>query len=216
MNLPPHREGRYWLPTPEGAYHAVASVEDTLERRFLRRLLSLTETPEMADDFWEECCEGDSPEAVSALLERLWRRGWVQELAEPRTVTDRPLEEVLPGLLAGLSDGGGTLLADPQGFYIASSGFPHQTAEELAALSADLLSLHQRHRRLLADRLGLETQAWGMIDAGGHSRLGIWPLHIGRHCFALVMTGIPHFNHPHFVDLVWILTNRYAPSSIPL
>ena len=216
MNLAIHHKGRYWLPTPEGAYHAVASVEETLERRFLRRLLSLTETPEMVDEFWGEWREEDSPEAFSELLERLRRRRWVQELAEPRTVTDRPLEEILPGLLAGLSDGGGTLLADPQGFYIASSGFPHQTAEELAALSADLLSLHQRHRHLLDERLGLKTQAWGVIDAGGHSRLGIWPLHIGRHCFALVMTGIPHFNHPDFVDLVWILMNRYAPSSIPL
>ncbi len=212
---PSFPENRYWLPTPEGAYYAVSSVEDTQARRFLRRLLGLTDTPRLTEDDWEEWMGGDR-QAFSDLLNRLRSRNWLQELAAPRAVTDRPLEEVLPDLLAGLSDGGGTLLADPQGFYIAANGFPHQTAEELAALSADLLSLHQRHRSLLADRLGLETQAWGMIDAGGHSRLGIWPLHIGRHCFALVMTGIPHFNHPDFVDLVWILMNRYAPSSIPL
>ncbi len=209
-------EDRYWLPTPEGAYHAVSSAEDTPERGFLRRLLSLTETPRLTEEAWEEWMEEGDRQVFSDLLSRLWNRGWLQELAAPQAVTDRPLEAVLPGLLSGLSDGGGVLLADPQGFYIASSGFPHHTAEALAALSADLLSLHQRHRSLLADHLGLETQAWGVIDAGGHSRLGIWPLHIGRHCFALVMTGIPHFNHPDFVRLVWILMNRYAPSSLPL
>jgi len=69
---------------------------------------------------------------------------------------------------------------------------------------------------LLQGHLHLNSEAWGVIDAGGHSRLGIWPLHIGKYDFTLVMTGIPHFNHPNFVQLVWILMTRYAPASIVL
>lgn len=42
------------------------------------------------------------------------------------------LEDVLPGLLAAISESGKVLLADDQGFYLACSGFPHEVAEELS------------------------------------------------------------------------------------
>lgn len=213
LSLP---EDLYWLPTPEGAYYAVASSEETPQRRFLCRLLSQTETPRLTNESLPVWSEGSTPKEFLTLLNQLRARQWVQGLSSRMTVIDRPLEDIMPGLLTGLSDGGHALLADSQGFYIASSGFPHQTAEELAALSADLMTLHQRHQALLAEQLRIGQQSWGLIDAGGHSRLGIWPLHIGRHCFALVLSGIPHFNHPNFVQLVWFLMNRYSPASLPL
>ena len=202
-------EASYVLPTPAGAYYAVATDQDDPPRTLLRLLLSQTETPRLSTEALPEGCDREA-------FDRIQRMGWLQWLAEPLQVPDRPLEEILPDLLAPLTDGGRVLLAEAQGFYIASSGFPHETAEELAALSADFLRLQQRYRGLLQGHLHLNSEAWGVIDAGGHSRLGIWPLHIGKYDFTLVMTGIPHFNHPNFVHLVWTLMTRYAPASIVL
>ena len=77
--------------------------------------------------------------------------------------------------------------------------------------SADLASLHERHRRSLKHSLGLSGSAWAMPDAAGHSQLAFWPLHVGEHRFALVTAGVPHLNQPELVDLVWLLHQRYGP-----
>ncbi|BCX89456.1 hypothetical protein MIN45_P1829 [Methylomarinovum tepidoasis] len=203
------KEISYALPTPAGAYYAVSTAESDPPRRLLRLLLSQTESPRLSPEKLPQGCDREC-------FERIQRMGWLQWLAEPLTVMEQPLETILPELLAPLSDGGKVLLADAQGFYIGSNGFPHETAEELAALSADFLGLQQRYRGVLQGNLHLNAEAWGIVDAGGHTRLGVWPLHIGKHIFALVMTGIPHFNHPDFVQLVWTLMTRYAPASIVL
>ncbi len=206
------REDVFLLPTPAGAYYAVAEAEATQPRRWLCNLLRRPKTPRLTQETLEQL-NGGADQAL-ALLRRIQSLGWVQGLNAPLAVLDKPLENILPQLLSQLAEGGKAMLADPQGFYLAASGFPHETAEELAALSADLLSLQDRHAGLLQGNLQLGSQAWGIIDAGGSSHLGIWPLHIGSHRFALIMTGIPHFNHPNFVHLVWILMTRYAPSPV--
>ncbi len=206
------REDLFLLPTPAGAYYAVAEAEATPPRKWLTNLLRCQETPRLTQSNLEQL--GGSLEDSLAILRRIQPLRWVQGLEAPLAVSDKPLENILPELLSHLAEDGEVLLADQQGFYLASSGFPHETAEELAALSADLLSLQARHAGLLSGNLNLGSQAWGVIDAAGNSRLGIWPLHIGRNRFALVMTGIPHFNHPDFVHLVWILMTRYSPSML--
>lgn len=203
------REDVFLLPTPAGAYYAVAEAEATQPRRWLCNLLSCPKTPRLTQETLEQL-SGDADQAL-ALLRRIQSLGWVQGLNALLSVLEFYR---LPQLLSQLAEGGKVMLADSQGFYLAASGFPHETAEELAALSADLLSLQDRHAGLLQGNLQLGSQAWGIIDAGGSSHLGIWPLHIGSHRFALIMTGIPHFNHPNFVHLVWILMTRYGPSPV--
>ncbi len=207
-------ENQYLLPTPGGAFYSVADTAVNPPRRFLRHLLSHSRTPALNAESLARGCGEDDLDAFLAMLRRIQSMRWVQALDEPMQVLDEPLEDILPGLLSGLAENGKALLADQQGFYLGTSGFPHETAEELAALSADLMNLQQRHRGLLQGNLNLGSQAWGVVDAGGHTRLGIWPLHVGKHCFALVMTGTPHFNHPSFVHLVWTLMTRYAPTPV--
>lgn len=200
----------FLLPTPAGAYYAVAEAVETPPRRWLVNLLRCQQTPRLNRESLELL--GETFSQSLSLLGRIQSLRWVQGLKDPLVVSDKPLEDILPKLLAQLVEDGKALLADHQGFYLATSGFPHETAEELAALSADLLSLQDRHAGLLLGNLNLGSQAWGVIDAAGNSRLGIWPMHIGKHRFALIMTGIPHFNHPDFVHLVWILMTRYTSS----
>lgn len=208
------RENIFLKPTPAGAYYAIAEAVDTPPRRLLRNLLGCNQSPEMTEEFLPVLSESKSLDQSLALLHRLHSLHWVQGLESPLVLSDQSLEEVLPGLLSELAENGKALLADAEGFYLASAGFPHETAEELAALSADMMKLQDRHANLLLKNLHIGSEAWGVVDAAGNSRLGIWPLHVGKHRFALVMTGIPHFNHPHFVRLVWTLTTRYAPLQV--
>jgi hypothetical protein len=205
-------KAQFLFPTPAGAYYAVAEAVETPPRKWLGNLLRCLKTPRLTRETLEQL--GEDFEQSLALLRRIHSLRWVQGLDAPLAVPDQPLEELLPRFLAHLTEEGAALLADSQGFYLASNGFPHETAEELAALSAELTSLQDRYAGLVLNNLNLGTQAWGLIDAGGNSRLGIWPLYIGRHRFVLVMTGIPHFNHPDFVRLVWSLMTRYAPSPL--
>ncbi len=205
------RENVFLEPTPAGAYYAISEPADTPPRQLLRNLLGCTETPEVTEASLNVLSESKNTDQSLSLLQRLHSLRWVQGIEAPLVVSNEPLEDSLPGLLSGLAENGKALLADAQGFYLASAGFPHETAEELAALSADMFKLQDRHAGLLQNNLNIGSQAWGVLDASGNSRLGIWPLHIGKHRFALVMTGIPHFNHPDFVRLVWTLTTRYAP-----
>ncbi len=215
MSDSPLPELKYLIPTPGGAYYAVADPILDPPRRLLCHLLGYSETPRMSPETLKQWCGEDTLEDAHALLRRIQSMRWLQALDSPLQVMNQPLEDILPELLSNLAENGKALLADQQGFYLGSSGFPHETAEELAALSADLMNLQQRHQKLLLNNLNLGSQAWGLVDASGHTRLGVWPLHIGKYCFALVMTGIPHFNHPDFVHLVWTLMTRYAPVSVP-
>lgn len=149
-------------------------------------------------------------EQLLTLLHHVDGLGWVQGLESPLRCNDESLEVQLPKLLKVLSVHGKVLLADQQGFYLASSGFPHEVAEELSALSADLASMHARRSGLLINNLGLASSAWAIVDAAGNGKIGFWPLFIGSQRFVLVISGIPQFNHPDFVNLVWVLSRRYA------
>jgi hypothetical protein len=120
------------------------------------------------------------------------------------------LEAILSGYLSKLSENGKALLADKQGFYLASHGFPHEVAEELSALSADIATVHDRRSGLLMNNMGLASHAWAVVDAFGNSQVGFWPLFIDKNRFVIAISGVPHFNQPEFVSLVWALTIRYA------
>ncbi len=202
----------YLLPTPAGAYYAVASARRDPARRLLFTLLGRQHSHRAEVETLARWSGSADVQEALELLYRMQDLGWIQGETAVREAPAGVLEEILPGLLALLSGDGKALLADQQGFHLAGTGFSHETAEELSALSADLASLHQRHEGLLTNNLGIATAAWAMVDAAGNSQLGCWPLHIGAHCFSLVLSGLPQFNQPAFTDMVWLLSNRYAAS----
>lgn len=196
-------------PTPAGAFFAVSSNRDEPARRLLQGIMSEDFLPVLDTERLSLWSGLDQQEALE-LLQRLQELGWLSGLKETRAVPEGSLEDVMPGLLEQISAQGKALLADNQGFYLSASGFPHEAAESLSAVSADLGSLYERHQRLLANNLGQREQAWALIDAAGNSQLGFWPLHVGAQRFVLVIEGRPCFNQPAFRDLVWILTRRYS------
>lgn len=203
------KSGLFLYPTSAGAYYAVSAADSDKARRFLLKLLQQSNSPELNIEHLLQLTETDEPEKALQLLHHCQKLGWVQGLTEAIAAPQQALEELLPPLLSKVSETGKVLLADEQGFYLATSGFPHETAEELSALSAELASIHSRRAGLLTNNLGVASQAWGIVDAYGGSQIGFWPLFIGSHRFVLVVAGVPHFNHAEYVTLIWSLCVRY-------
>ncbi len=203
-------DGLFIYPTPVGAYYAVSSTDDDKSRKFIKRLLLQTETPALKKDTLLELMEYENEEKALELLHHCQKIGWIQGIENQIKYPEKALEEILPPLLNKLSETGKVLLADDQGFYLACNGFPHEVAEELSALSAEIATVHQRRSGLLMNNLGLGSHAWAMIDAFGSSQIGFWPLFIGNTRFVITISGIPHFNRPDFVTLIWALSIRYA------
>ncbi len=203
-------DGLFLYPTPAGAYQAISTNEDDKPRRFLKRLLQQPQTPKLDIAQLLGLAESDDEHKTLELLHHCQKLGWVQGVDSVIEAPQGVLENILPALLDKITENGKVLLADEQGFYLACSGFPHEAAEELSALSADLAILHRRRSGLLINNLGIASHAWAIVDAFGNSQIGFWPIFIGSHTFVIAIAGIPHFNQPEFVSLIWALSIRYA------
>lgn len=218
--MPSYRlaEGVYLLPTPGGAYFACSDPVDSPARTLLFNLMRMDQSPMVTTDLVRSWVAAGSEQDVIELIYRMQSVAWIQGDSQRRHPPRGALEQVLPGLLGKLSSAGKALLADGSGFYVSTYGYTHETAEELSALSADLASLYERHRRLLRNNMSIPSAAWAVVDAAGNSQVGFWPLYVGAERFVLVIGGMPHLNQPAFTDLVWVLAKRYAegPSRVDL
>lgn len=203
-------EGLYVFPTPAGAFNTASKPQSDLSVSFLRKLLMKEVSPKLTLDCIQDLADINDTEKAMQFLHGIQQTVLIQGLVEPIECSKAPLEELLPGLLKGLSDNGKVLLADSHGFYLASHGFNHEAAEELAALSADLANLQERSTSLLTNNLGLNSSAWAAVDSAGNSKIGFWPLYVGKQRFVLVISGIPRLNNPDLVTLIWTLYMRYA------
>jgi hypothetical protein len=200
----------YLQPTPAGAYYAVGSPENTPERRLLLALMSgqSSHRPSLAD--MARWTQQHNDHDTLAVVYRAQERGWLEGFRQPQGPPPGPLEPIAGRALQVLSSTGHGLLADAQGFCIASTGFDSTASDFLAAVSADIASMHERHAAYLADASGTATGAWALVDMAGNSRVGFWPLFVGQHRFVLALGGLPALNHPVLVELVWSLTVRYG------
>lgn len=207
-------ENLFVYPTPSGAFHASSTTDDDPARKFLRALLQTDTTPRLSLQGIQDWSGLADRDKAVTLLHHVQQLVWVQGVERPIKCPNRPLEDILPTLLEKLTDDGKVLLADNQGFYLAARGFPHEVAEELSALSAELASLNERRSGLLINNLGLGSGAWALTDAAGCSKIGFWPLYIGTQRFVLVLSGLPRLNRPEFVELIWTLSMRYAVSTL--
>jgi len=199
-----------WLAaTPAGAYRALSQQQPDKAVSFLRAIMRRPATPKLDEQMLIDLCGLPFVEAL-ALLERVQQAGWVEGFTEPREEPQGSFDCLLPQILPELSSSRRALLADPQGFYVTTTGFPHEAAEELAALSAAVGILHERNTWLLQGNLRLNTSAWAVVDAAGNSRIGFWPLYVDSHRFVLTLGEMPMFNHPNMVKLAWVLFRHYG------
>jgi hypothetical protein len=205
--------GEFYLhPTPAGSYHAISREASDAARMFIRRLLRARETPRLTPELMSTWL-GLDPQQALQFVYRLQTSGLIQGLPVQVEVPADRVEALLPPLLSQITDSGQAVLADKRGLYIGKAGYTHEAAEELAALGADLATVHERHSRLLHGNLGLRSDGWGMVGASGYSELGFWPLHFGDDYFILCAGGTPRFNQEAFTTLLWILGVRYGSVS---
>lgn len=196
--------------TSAGAFYACSGRELTAARKFMFALLDCAASPTLSTDKVCQWADTDNPAEAMELLYRLQSMGWIRDVREAEPAPDAHLERAVPKLLEELSADGRAMLADSQGFFLAASGFPHETAEALAALSADIAALATRHEGLVRENLGIDSAAWSVVDAAGNSRIGFWPLFLGTQTFVLALAGEPCLHRDSFAQLVWGLTRRYA------
>ncbi len=199
-------DGLYINITPRGAYYAVHDNDTDLTQNILTTLLQFDETPNLSSETMEKIF----PDNDYSLLHRMQQSGFISGQKESESVPSGNLEHILPEILGSLSDTGKALLADKSGLYLGASGFPHEAAEELAAISASLSEVYQRHKGLLQGNMGFSQHAWGLVDAAGNAEVGFWPLYIDNNIFTLILHGLPQLNQPAFKHLVWMLVKRYA------
>ena len=195
--------------TPRGAYYAVQDNAEDVTRSILVKLLYEDTTVPLTDNTITELCEMKLEDA-SNLIHRMQTLGLISGQKEVENAPASNLEDVLPEILGSLSDSKKVLIAEHSGLYLGASGFPHEAAEELAAISANLSEVYERHKGLLNGNLRFNQRAWGLIDAAGNSEVGFWPLYIGYNQFALVIHGMPQLNRPAFKRLIWLLMRRYG------
>lgn len=195
--------------TPRGAYYAVQDNSEDVSRLALVRLLHLDETPSLTEETVAEITQKSGEDGLN-LLHRMQTLGLISGQKTPESAPSQNLEDILPDLLGALCDSKKSLLAEHSGLYLGASGFPHEAAEELAAISANLSEVYQRHKNLLQGNLRFNQHAWGLIDAAGNSEVGFWPLYVGYNQFALIIHGMPQLNRPAFKQLVWSLMKRYG------
>lgn len=202
--------GQYLSVTPYGAHYAVASATPDPFRGLLFALMNQPRSPLLTEQAACAWCATPNVQHALSCLHRLQSMAMVQGAPTPTEAPSGPLEQILPPLLPALSEHGKSLLADAQGFYLAVAGFRHETAEELAALSADISTLHARHSRLITNNLGIGEANWAVVDVAGESQIGIWPLHVSGQRFSLVIAGRPRLYQADFARLVWALHQRYG------
>lgn len=205
-------ESHYIYPTPGGAYYATLSPKIEPARMILQRILGGAETPLLNLELLQSWSGLEGEEALE-LIHRMQARGFVQGLEQPQRAPTGRMEELLPSFLRELSDDGKVVLAESQGLYVGSSGYPHETAVELSALSSELVDLQERHAGLVDSNLGLAGGAWALVNAAGNSEIGFWPLFYGGERFTLIAGGMPQFNCNAFTSLVWVLGQRYGRSN---
>ncbi len=194
--------------TPAGSYYAVQDSTDEAGRNFLKRLLQNPETIQINTQIASEYSGLDESSSLE-FIHWLQNAGLVYGTETIEGAPQESLEDILPDLLRPIADSTKVVIAESQGLYLGTAGFTHEAAEELAAMSTELIKTYDRHKPLLSGNLRLKQRGWGLIDGTGSSEIGFWPLFIGDEIFTLIAEGMPQFNQPAFRQLIWALSIRY-------
>ncbi|MBV1928216.1 MAG: hypothetical protein KUG81_01725 [Gammaproteobacteria bacterium] len=205
-------EGKHLHITSAGAYQCITSDGTDPASKILKSILGHRVCPPVSAELIEEW-DGLDMTAANEIIARMESIHWLESTDTAKTVDEGKLEDILPTILQPLSASSKVLLADGLGFYISAVGIPHETAEELSALSADLSILSDRHKALLQGNLNFNSSNWALVDAGGFGQISFWPLRIGKEMFYLVIIGMPELERAEFAQLVWVLHTRYASST---
>lgn len=200
----------YAVPTPAGAFYATASETSSKQRDFLYQLIVHNHEQKISGALLKEWGGKENIKSTVKIFYRLQQLGYITGTSEqPSSIPDGTLSDILTEMVAPLSINNKVVLSDSNGLYMVSSGYPHEVAEQLAALSVDLYGLYERHQKLLLNNLNIVTKGMAMVAPDGYSQLGVWPIHIGHNIFFLILGGAPQMQDYAFTDLVKFLATKY-------
>ena len=202
------QDNLYLGVTPTGSYYAVQDRDNEPARNFIQQLLQVPETPLFNDDLSSQYSRLTGEDSLK-FVHWMQTAGLIYGSEIQEEAPQGRLENILPSLLEPLADSNKITLAESQGFYLGAIGFSHEAAEELAAMSTELVNTYWRHKALLNGNLRLKQRGWGLIDSLGNSEIGFWPIFIGNEVFTLIAEGMPQFNQKAFHQLIWALSIRY-------
>lgn len=203
-------ENIYLTPTPKGAFYAVESPKPDQARSFLLQLMQESRSPRPITSQLINWTDTNSIKAMMDYLETLQHRGFIEGSTRALSMPDQGFNSLCKGLLARLSLSGKAMLVDDHGCTLAYAGFNPDQADMLAALSADLSALQDRHSKHLSHYFGLAEHGWGALDAQGNSRIAVWPLYLPTERLYLSVFGEPQFDVAEFRRLIWLLVRRYC------
>lgn len=203
---------KYVIATPAGAYYTVQRERASGPRQFMLNLLQADVSPEQDSDTvkqWVKQCQPGVPD----LVRRLSNMGFIQCIDVEQRAVDHNPSEAIPGLLKSIVDTGKAMLSDMHGNVISTSGVSGDAVSELAQMGSELFELRMRHGSVIANYLQLDGDAWALVNAGGNSETGFWPLYTGNNIYMLIVMGMPMFNQPTFTRLVKMLVRQSVASA---
>lgn len=194
------------IPTSLGAYYAASNPQPGPARALIFGMMANDEMKPISMGALRRYTGDTDP---LPLLYRMENAHWIEGRAESERLATQHIETDVPKLLRQLSGNSKALLTDTQGFYLTNAGFAHEQAEDLAIFAAEIATIQRKQSDLIRGSLRLGVPAMAVVDSGGNSELGFWPLYIGDHQFMLIVSGIPLFDRPAYMHLIWALCLRY-------
>ncbi len=208
----PNSVTQYILPTPAGAYFLAQDGSQNWQKKVLQNLFSSDASVKLDLDNLKKIFGTTDSENLKYKIEQCQEQHLIQVIDKEIKAPAGDFENILYDIIPNFSNQEKALLCDSQGLCIANNGFPIEMQEEISVLSADIAIMHKRRAQNINKKLGLNSQAWSIVDASGNSNLGFWPLNINKEVFVLVIKGVPFFNQPAMVNLIWALYLRYGDS----
>lgn len=196
--------------TPAGAYYSIAGSDLNPSRKLLHGILLMEKTQTISQESLLEWSGTDDVDAALSVLYRLQRLEFLYGEETPAQMVQETMEARLPNLLSDLSDTGKALIANDDGLYYATSGFHHESAEEVAALAGEVVRLSEQHALLVKNNLNINQNSWAVCDPSGRSELAFFPMYYGENKLVLVIGGNPQLQNDSFVELVQVMYRRYG------
>lgn len=197
----------YLVPTPAGAWYAMAGEEKDARRQVLHGLLRGGACRPVPLGKLVEWTGLPDRKTIRTLLFRMQREGWLNADVQPLALPAGPLDDALEALLATISDCGRALVGNDDGLCVAAAGFARAEAERLAALAAGLYPVYRQHRRHGVEAPG-EVLSW-TLNASDGSTVTVRSLHLGGRVFHLVVSGAPAWDAAAIVPCAALLSRRY-------
>lgn len=196
--------------TPAGTSYLVADSKADGVKKLLTEILLYGNSAPLTASVIKDWTKNNDEKGAFQAIYRLQKLGLIRGTKKPRPYSTGAIDDLLPLFLSHLSAESKALLADDNGLYVASSGFPHESAEELAAVAADLTGVYAKHKLLLQKNLRIPSYSWGLIEPNGLANISFFNLYVNDVLFTLVIGGNPRLGHFSFVELIYQLLTRYT------